>query len=173
MSDAVRIHYHRPPDRLEIFVQELLYESDDMLVTFLAHTPLHRPLIVDGRVALENGSPAIWFTFPGRMHDIGRFHTAAGVFTGLYANILMPVEVLTSREWRATDLFLDVWVGVDCPPRVLDEDELDHALASGWISEETGAAARTEAERIVKSYEQDQWPPVAVNEWTLERVLRR
>ena len=154
-------------------MQELLYESDDVMVTFLAHTPVQRPLVIDGVVALENGSPAIWFTFPGLMHDVGRFHTAAGVFTGLYANILMPIEVHSSREWSATDLFLDVWVGIGREPRVLDEDELDQALARGWIGAETGAAARTEAESIVKSHEGDHWPPAIVNEWTLERVLRR
>lgn len=153
-------------------MQELLYESDDVIVTFLARTPLSRPLIVDGNLALENGAPAIWFTFPGCMHDVGRFHIANGVFTGLYANILMPVEVRSSREWSATDLFLDVWIGVGREPRVLDEDELDYAVASNWISEETGAAARTEAERIIRSYQVGAWPPAIVNEWTLERVSK-
>jgi hypothetical protein len=154
-------------------VQELLYESDDVIVTLLADTPLSRPLLVDGEVVLEKGAPAIWFTFPGHMHDVGRFHTAAGLFTGLYANILMPVEIHSRREWSATDLFLDVWIGVGREPRVLDADELEHAVASGWIPAETGAAARAEATRLIALYEQGAWPPAIVNEWTLERVLRR
>lgn len=153
-------------------MQELLYESDAVIVTFLAHTPLSHPLVLDGSLALENEAPAIWFTFPGHMHDVGRFHTTDGAFTGLYANILMPVEVHSSREWSATDLFLDVWVGVGCEPRVLDEDELDHAIARGWITAETGIAAHTEAASIIDAYQRGDWPPAIVNEWTLERVCK-
>jgi predicted RNA-binding protein associated with RNAse of E/G family len=52
-----------------------------------------RPTVVNGRAVLEPGAPVVWFTFPGRHHDIGRFHTADGAFTGCYANILTPVEL--------------------------------------------------------------------------------
>ncbi len=52
-----------------------------------------RPTVVAGRTVLEPGSPVVWFTFPGRHHDIGRFHTPDGRFTGYYANILTTVEL--------------------------------------------------------------------------------
>ena len=172
MSEQVRLHYHRPPDRTDLFIQELLYEDNDVVVTYLASTPMKRPLIVGEEVALEVGAPAIWFTFPGLMHDIGRFHTADGTFTGLYSNIIEPVTFHSRLEWSATDLFLDVWVGRDGEPRVLDRDELDQALASGWITHETNAAALAEAHRLLDCYHAGTWPPAIVNEWPLPRVRK-
>src|SRR5690606_14312265 len=59
----VRIHYHRPPDRCEIYVQRLVARAADVVITLNERTPLARPLVVDGRVILEDGSPVVWFTF--------------------------------------------------------------------------------------------------------------
>jgi predicted RNA-binding protein associated with RNAse of E/G family len=131
---------------------------------------MKRPLVVEEQVVLETGAPAIWFTFPGLMHDIGRFHTANGTFTGLYANIIDPVTFHSRLEWSCTDLFLDVWVGRDGDAQVLDRDELENALASGWITEKTGAAALAEADRVLERYYAGKWPPAIVNEWPLSRV---
>ena len=172
MSEQVRLHYHRPPDRTDLFIQELLYEDESVLITYLASTPMKRPLIVGEETALEIGAPAIWFTFPGLMHDIGRFHTADGTFTGLYANILEPVTFHSRLEWSATDLFLDVWVGQDGQPRILDRDELEEAHASGWITDETAAAALAEAHGLLDRCHAGTWPPAVVNEWPLSRVRK-
>jgi predicted RNA-binding protein associated with RNAse of E/G family len=172
VSEQVRLHYHRPPDRTDLFIQELLYESSDVVVTYLASTPLKRPLVVAEEIALEAGAPAVWFTFPGLMHDIGRFHTADGTFTGLYSNIIDPVTFHSRLEWSCTDLFLDVWVGRDGDAHVLDRDELEHALASGWITEKTSAAALAEADRVLERYHAGTWPPAIVNEWPLSRVRK-
>lgn len=172
MTETITLHYHRPPDRTDVFVQELLHASADVIVTYLASTPMKRPLRVRDRVVLDDGSPAVWFTFPGLMHDVGRFHTPAGEFTGLYANILEPVRLDTPRSWHATDLFLDLWVEPDAEPVILDEDELAEALAAGWVSAAQAARARAEAERIVALCHAGHWPPAIVNEWPLERVSR-
>jgi predicted RNA-binding protein associated with RNAse of E/G family len=172
VSEHVRLHYHRPPDRTDVFIQELLYEDHDVVVTYLASTPMKRPLIVGVETALEIGAPAIWFTFPGLMHDIGRFHRADGTFTGLYSNILEPVTFHSRLEWSATDLFLDVWVGQDAEPVILDRDELEHALASRWITEKSAAAALAEAHRLLERYDAGTWPPAIVNEWPLARVRK-
>ncbi|NIP82533.1 MAG: DUF402 domain-containing protein, partial [Gemmatimonadetes bacterium] len=72
-------------------------------------------------VVLDTGAPAVWFTFPGAWHDIGRFHTRSGTYTGAYANILTPVQFLDERTWETTDLFLDVFVGLDGTVHLLDE----------------------------------------------------
>jgi predicted RNA-binding protein associated with RNAse of E/G family len=172
LSDQVILEYHRPPDRTDRFVQKLVYESADVLVTFLEHTPMKRPMVIDDRLALEAGSPVVWFTFPGLLHDIGRFHTATGAFTGLYANIMEPVELQSRLKWRATDLFVDVWVPVVGEPRILDRDELAAAIQSDAISAETGARAQAEAERLLALHHQGSWPPAIVNEWPIERVFR-
>lgn len=167
MTD-VRIHYLRPPGRQELYTQKLVHRGDDVVVTLLERTPLRRPLRVGDAVVLEDGAPVVWFTFPGAWHDIGRFHRADGRFTGIYANILEPVRFLGPAEWEATDLFLDVWLGADGRAALLDEDELDEALAAGWIDAATGRRARAEAERLLAEAERGEWPPRVVEEWTLD-----
>lgn len=167
----MRIHYLRPPDRLEIFEQPLVHDGPDGKVTLKPAVELAAPMRVDGRVVSENGSAIVWFTFPGLWHDIGRFHRADGTFTGLYANVLTPVEMRRDGDWHTTDLFLDVWLD-DRGARVLDEDELEDALARGWLDRDTAERARREAEAIVRAARTGSWPPALVSEWTLERARR-
>ena len=167
---TVLIHYLRPPDRREQFRQALVHRGDEFVVTFLPRTPLARPVKVGSRVVLEDGSPVLWFTYPGRMHDIGRFHDRAGSFTGWYANILTPVHFRSPLEWETTDLFLDVWVGADGRVALLDADELERALAHGHVDAALAAAAREEAERLLTAAREHTFPPADVQEWTLERA---
>jgi predicted RNA-binding protein associated with RNAse of E/G family len=82
----------------------------------------------------------------------------------------MPVVMITASEWSATDLFLDVWIGNGEKPRVLDEDEFEHAVAQGWIEAGQAIAARREISAILDACESGTWPPPVVNEWTIERV---
>ncbi|MDX1648150.1 MAG: DUF402 domain-containing protein, partial [Longimicrobiales bacterium] len=128
------------------------------------------PLTDDGSLLLENGSLALWFTFPGVWHDIGRFHRADGTFTGLYANVITPV-VMDSGVWRTTDLFLDLWWPAGGRPRILDEEELESALDDGSINPEMAARARRESRDLLQLARQDRWPPPVVEAWTLGRAL--
>ena len=166
---TVRIRYLRPPDRETVYVQRLVHRAPDVLVTYVERTPLARTLVVDGEVALEPGAPAVWFTFPGAWHDIGRFHRLDGTFTGFYANVITPVEFIADDAWRTTDLFLDVWKGRSGAPRLLDEDELDEAVRNGWIGGGLEATARAEAARLLEAAARPTWPPEPVLAWTLER----
>jgi len=182
----VHIHYHRPPDRTEVYVQALVVDDPAVKVTYQPATPIPRPVVVEGRRVLDPGAPAVWFTFPGLWHDIGRFHDARGRFTGLYANILTPC-VLHPEEtrlaeggsaggphaplrWDTTDLFLDVWSGADGTVRLLDEEDLEAALAAGHVTEAAAGAARQEARRILQEIRAGSWPPPVVEAWTLARV---
>jgi len=167
---TVRIDYLRPPDRKEVFVQKLLLDRDDVKITLAENVPFDPPIEILGRIALEAGSDAVWFTFPGAWHDIGRFHRADGRFTGIYANILTPPVLGPDHAWETTDLFLDVWIGLDGELSVLDEDQLLEAEAEGWVSQETGDRARQEVERIKEAHADGRWPPPVVDEWTLERA---
>jgi predicted RNA-binding protein associated with RNAse of E/G family len=170
---TVEIHYTRPPSRLTIFEQRLVHRTAGCIVTLLEHTPLTRPLDVEGRTILEPGSPVVWFTFEGLWHDIGRFH-AGGAFTGWYANILTPVRFHTPRVWETTDLFLDVWLGADADgARLLDEDELLDAVQRGWVREDVARQARSEAGRVLAAAATGAWPPRIARTWTLERARRR
>ncbi|HSG50313.1 MAG TPA: DUF402 domain-containing protein [Longimicrobiales bacterium] len=184
----VHIHYHRPPHRKDVYVQTLVLDAPEVKVTFQPATPIPSPVEVEGRVVLEPGAPAVWFTFPGLWHDIGRFHDASGRFTGLYANILTPC-VLHDRPadppgtrgedghsasgplvWDTTDLFLDVWAGADGLVRLLDQEDLDAAEAAGIVTPAQARSARAEARRILAGLRDGDWPPPVVEEWTLARV---
>lgn len=172
MSEAPRvaIHYRRLPDRLRIYDQRVVLERDDVVVTLSEPLELDEPMTFEEGLMLEDGSLAVWFTFPGAWHDIGRFHRADGSFTGLYANVITP-PVMEGSVWNTTDLFLDVWWPDGDTPRLLDEDELEEALAEGHIDEELAGRARTEAARLLTEAEAGNWPPLIVEEWTLERAL--
>lgn len=165
-----RIQYHRPPSRTDLFEQRVVHRNAERIITFMANTPLSRTLRVDGEVILEPGSPVIWFTYPGRMHDLGIFHDATGRFTGYYANVLTPVVFHSSLEWETTDLFLDVWTGRDGSSVLLDDDELTLAVENGWLDRDTAAAARREAERLLAAIAAGEFPAPDVREWTLARV---
>jgi predicted RNA-binding protein associated with RNAse of E/G family len=167
---AVRIHYHRPPARTDLFVQELIAANDERIITLMPRTPLAAPVRVDGRTVLEDGASVLWFTYPGRMHDIGIFHDAHGRRTGWYANVLTPVRPRGPLEWETTDLFLDVWLD-ERGARLLDEDELEAALAQGWLDGALAAAARAEAARLLEDAAAGRFPPAEVRGWTLERAL--
>ncbi len=171
----IHIQYHRPPDRTELFVQTLIHDDGRVKVTFARGLQLDAPLVLDGQVALEDGSDAVWFTFPGAWHDIGRFYTAEGRFTGIYANILTPCVFEPGGTWLTTDLFLDLWLpaaelGGPLRPRILDADELDRAEASGWVESPLAERARKEVRSLEREARAGRWPPAPVEEWTRDRA---
>ena len=175
MSDAeepsrVRIHYHRIPGQERIYDQRVVLERDDVIITLSDPLELEAPMMHDGRVMLEAGSLALWFTFPGAWHDIGCFHHADESCSGIYANILTPPRIEGS-VWHTTDLFLDVWRPSGGDVVLLDEDEFDEAYMLGQIGADTARRAREEAERLLESARIGEWPPTVVDEWPLERAL--
>ncbi|MEX2583267.1 MAG: DUF402 domain-containing protein [Gemmatimonadota bacterium] len=169
---TIAIHYRRLPDSVEVFEQVVLAEEPDHTVTFLESANLTGPVTAGDRILLEPGAPVVWFTYPGLWYDIGRFHLADGTFTGLYANILTPVEMRGDR-WDTTDLCLDVWSGADGAVLILDEADFDAAADAGWIDRGTAAAAREHAETLATAARQGAWPPDHVHSWTLESARRR
>lgn len=166
------IHYRRLPDREQLFEQEVVEHAGDYIVTFAPEVKLPRPVLAGGRTILESGSPIVWFTYPGRWHDLGRFHLRDGTFTGYYANILTPVEV-DGLNWRTTDLCLDVWIGADGRVEILDEDEFEEARERGWMDEPTALRARAEADELADAARLGLWPPPHAHEWELDRARQR
>lgn len=165
----VLIHYRRLPHDERVFDQRIVCEREDVIVTVSDPLALAAPLMAGPDVMLEDGSRAVWFTFPGAWHDIGLFHLADGTFTGLYGNVLTP-PVLGPGAWKTTDLFLDIWIPAGGEPVLLDEDELGAALAAGHIDAKTAARAREEADRLLTSARAGMWPPPITRDWTLARI---
>jgi predicted RNA-binding protein associated with RNAse of E/G family len=167
----VAIHYHRPLHGTTVFRQRLLHRGDGCAITFMRHAELHAPVRAFDRVILEPGAPVVWFTFDNAWHDIGRFHTADGRFTGCYANILTPVHQRSALEWETTDLCLDVWLDEQGAATLLDEAELADAVSAGAIAPAQAEAARAEAARLLYAAAAGTWPPPIVAEWPLARAL--
>ncbi len=170
-SDEVRIHYLRPPDREQVYVQRLVHDGADVKVTLAEEidVPAKR---VRGELVMEPGSDVVWFTFPGAWHDIGRFYLSDHTFAGYYANILTPAVFKEGGEWATTDLFLDVWMSPDGRVTVLDEEQFLEAVQEGLIEPDVAERALQEVERIRKQARSGQWPPPVVAEWDLERALK-
>ena len=168
----VAIHYRRLPDRVQVFEQPVLAETEEYVVTFAEAVALPRPVLAGEHTILEPGAPVVWFTYPDRWYDVGRFHRADGTFTGVYANILTPVR-MEGERWDTTDLCLDVWVGADGEVAILDEAEFSAAVSSGWMAPATAAAAREQADRLADAARSGAWPLPHVREWDLPRARRR
>jgi len=139
-------------------------------VTLATDLSFESPIRIGEQIALETGSSAVWFTFPGAWHDIGLFHRADGTPTGTYANILTPPEMEPGGIWRTTDLFLDLWIDGDGALSVLDRDQFDEAVSAGWIDEGTAGAALSEVARLAAAINEGTWPPPVVAEWSLDRA---
>ena len=170
-GSLVNIRYGRIGKPLQVYRLFVLESRPEMVVTFQPRTPVKRPIVVDGFTILEPRSPVIWFTFPGKWYDIGLFHRTSGAFTGLYGNILTPVELVDQHLWTTTDLCLDVWVPRWGPVRLLDEDELDAAAGEGQIGKKLADRARTEARALMHACHGGSWPPTVTAEWSLVRAL--
>lgn len=166
----VKIHYRRIPDCDRIYDQRVVVEREDVVITLSEPLDLSAPIMHDERLMLEAGSLALWFTFPGAWHDIGRFHRTDGSFTGIYANILTPPR-MEGPVWYTTDLFLDIWWPLGGEVALLDEDEFDAAIERRQIEPEVARRAREEADRLLELAASGDWPPPVVAEWTLERAL--
>ena len=171
-GDWVDIHYARPHKGTTVFRQQVLEARPGHVVTFQPETQLSAPVMVDGQPVLQNGSPVIWFTMPGWGHDIGIFHTPDGCRTGLYANVLTPVQLATPHRWLTTDLFLDWWVPDEGDPQLLDRDELAKAAEAGLVDRQWVMHAENEAARLESDWRRGAWPPEFVQGWTLARALR-
>ncbi|CAN5634015.1 hypothetical protein BH23GEM11_BH23GEM11_20800 [soil metagenome] len=177
-APEIRIHYLRPPDRRTVYRQHLVHDDGRVKITLARDLPFEPPLRIQGEVALERGSDAVWFTFPGAWHDIGRFHRADGTFTGIYANIITPCVFQPGGDWETTDLFLDLWIPARPPgapepgPSLLDAEELDDAEASGHLPPRLARAARAEARDLIRRAAAGSWPPPIVHAWTRARAVQ-
>jgi predicted RNA-binding protein associated with RNAse of E/G family len=170
IGKRVQIHYRRFPNKVQVFDQAVVLERDDVIITLSQPLELPEPLVAGRRVMLEQGSLALWFTFPEQWHDIGLFHLADRTYTGLYANILTPPD-MKGDVWRTTDLFLDLWWPKGGDLEVLDEDELLAAYKKGIVDDRIVWYARSEVDRLLDLADKGAWPPPVVREWTLERAL--
>ncbi len=165
---TVEIEYHRPPDRVERFRQELLHDGRDVKITLLERPPDADTLRV-GPVALPGGSSLVWFTYPDRPYEIAALYGPGGELLGHYTNLVRPPTFENGR-WRIVDQFLDLWTPVDGDTQLLDEEELERACAEGMIERDEAERTRETARRLLDRARSGAWPPREVEDWPLESI---
>lgn len=172
MARLIRFEYHRPGKPIGLFVHWLVLDRPDVKV-LLCEEYDGPDLEVGDTIMHASGAAMVWYVFPEKWHDIGRFHLRDGTLTGWYTNIIKPVEI-RGDVWTGHDLFLDLWQPVAGKPAWLDEDELDHASRLNVI--DTITRKRIDNERVIidLQLQTGTWPPPVVRDIDLAqaRVLR-
>lgn len=157
-APLITLEYHRPGKGVTTFAERLVLDRPDLKVLLLLEAHAGETVHVGDAVALDAGAPVVWFVFPGKWHDVGRFHRADGTFTGYYTNLVTPVEMHGDR-WVSRDLFLDLWQPADGEPSWLDEDELAAAVRQGHVDAATRQRILNERASIDFQLRRGAWPP--------------
>jgi predicted RNA-binding protein associated with RNAse of E/G family len=77
-----------------------------------------------------------------------------GSFRGWYVN-LERGQTRSPAGFDYEDDLLDVWVALGAEPEVLDEDELEEAVARGFVAQPRATEIRATAERVLA---EPPWP---------------
>ncbi|GIW52841.1 MAG: hypothetical protein KatS3mg081_2196 [Gemmatimonadales bacterium] len=170
MSRVISFQYSRPGKGVQVFRQRLVLDRPDLKV-LLSERFEGEALKVGGQAILETGAPIVWFVFPTKWHDIGRFHLADGTFTGWYTNLTTPVE-MQGDNWSARDLFLDLWQPVTGRPVWLDEEEFETAAWRDLLDTATVRRAMNERSLIDLELRTGRWPPRVTRDLDLQQVRR-
>jgi predicted RNA-binding protein associated with RNAse of E/G family len=157
MTRRIELEYRRPGKPATVYHEWLVLDRPDTKVLLLE--PYEgKTVTASDTVIQDTGAPIVWFVFPDRWHDVGRFHLADGSFTGWYTNFGLPHDFHGDR-WIAHDLFLDLWQPVDGAPQWLDEDELAAATARGLVDGPTLQRLRNERALVELALRDGVWPP--------------
>ncbi|USZ70607.1 DUF402 domain-containing protein [Natronosalvus halobius] len=101
-------------------------------------------------VPIQDGDVAITKLKEGRWWYPTTYKGADGTTKGTYVNVCTPVE-LFSHSARYVDLHVDVIRRADGSVSVVDEDELEAAVADGQISSELAEKARSVAAAVERA----------------------
>jgi predicted RNA-binding protein associated with RNAse of E/G family len=170
MVPKIRYEYYRPGKSTTTYDEWLVLDRPDVKVMLQEafHGP---PFAVEGVVVLEPGAPIVWFVFPEKWHDVGRFHRADGSFTGWYTNLTTPLRI-GPYAWSAGDLFLDLWTPAQGASVWLDEEELETAYRGRLIDRATHRRILNERTIIDLQVADGDWPPSIARDIDLAQALR-
>ena len=82
----------------------------------------------------------------------------------------MRPAILDADGWDLTDLYLDVWQEPGTEPRLLDREDLDHAVERGVLGRDEAREVEAEAAAVLQAAGAGRWPPNIVREYPLEDV---
>ncbi len=148
-EDAPRVDVEiRRGRRVQRFRQELLEDGPRWKITLQVLDTHFEPVRIDETTTLRPGSLLMWFLRPGQPFEIGAFYHGRGNFQGYYINLIRPPR-LDSSPWIIEDLYLDVWLPEGGSRVLLDEDELNAAVARADLSAAEAQEVRALGERFL------------------------
>ena len=168
MTRPITYEYRRPGKPPTFYEERLVIDRPDVKVLLLE--PYRgKTVTVDDVTIQDTEAPIIWYVFPERWYDIGRFHLRDESVTGWYTNLCLP-PIIANDHWIGNDLFLDLWQPVDGDPRWLDEDELAAAVRTRVIDRATLRRINNERAMITLQLRQGVWPPPIARDIVLEQA---
>jgi predicted RNA-binding protein associated with RNAse of E/G family len=157
----IAVMYRRLPKGVRAFPGILRAATAGRLI-IESPVRVDRPVRAGGEIIADTGYLAIWFVYKERWYDVGKLYDRARRWIGYYCDIVKPVRKLLSTPSETvvlTDLFLDLWIGKDGPPLVLDEDELDSAEGGRVISPSLAGEARRQMRVLTRQVNAGRFPP--------------
>lgn len=97
---------------------------------------------------IPRGAVTIAHYWPDRGYVYWEMSAADGTRVGRLWHLCRDVRITDDRV-EYLDLLLDVWAPAEGPARLLDEDQLDEAVARGAIAAGTAAHLRAVAEDLL------------------------
>lgn len=168
-NGMINLRYLRLPDDLKDVYSELVYRDESVVVAKYV-TSTRKSVVFDKEVVLSAGYQVTYFELPGQWFNVSKIRNTEGKHTGYYCDIATPPLFFEDRV-EQTDLFLDLWVFPDLfRHQMLDEDELEAALANGWIEKPLYDRAKQEVRKLIREVEAGRFPPTVVK--NVEERLR-
>lgn len=168
MARQIELEYRRPGKPTTVYREWLVLDRPDVKVLLL--DPYEGPdVLVEEIMIQERGAAIVWYVFPERWYDVGRFHLTDDTFTGWYTNFCRPTEIAGDR-WIGRDLFLDLWQPVGGEHRWLDEGELDDAARQRLIDAATRNRIRSERAMMEYLLRDGEWPPPVARDIDLHQA---
>ena len=172
-EDAPRVDVEiRRGSHVQRFRQELLADDPKWKITLQVLDARFKPVRIDEATTLRPGALLLWFLRPGQPFEVGAFYHGRGAFRGYYINLIRPPR-LQSPPWVIEDLYLDVWLPEGGDGVLLDEDELEAAVARAELSAAEADEVREIGARLLarsRRRSRPRWLPRSVGRSPAESV---
>ena len=143
-----------PYEVVDISDDELLYRSDDLLVT--------RWSSIKSRLDIHGG---ISFTFITKGYKVGRFYDSERNFLYWYCDVIETEYDPVTDTYTINDLLVDIKIYPDGRVILLDADELAQALEVGLVSSAQAVKALKTLNGLLKMIYDGDFPPPECNGW--------
>lgn len=90
----------------------------------------------------------------GKPYIITKIQDEKSNLIAVYCDVARPVQA-AGNGFTFIDLYLDVWIPYGQAPIIIDENELDNAVAASYITSDEAAEARRVASELITNVKND------------------